>query len=309
MRPTRASRGVVRVFGTVAFDTVGLVERLPSPDTTARVTELAHRFGGTGGNVAVALARLGVRPTLVAAVGPDFAGSDYERRLLDLGVDLSALVRTDQPTAHAYVWSAADHGQATYFHPGASRELAKAEPRPADLAHFGAGEMSAYAPHMERAAVATLDPGQEVFHRRTDEIVALFPLVDVLFLNGHEAARLRRDVGFDDAAAWRHGMKAVVLTRGRDGCEIRTPEGVEAVPAVPARAVDPTGAGDAHRAGFLFGLENGLPYRDCARLASVCAAFAVEAVGPQEGLPGLDAVRRRYEAVFGPWPLEPASKA
>src|SRR5687768_6849028 len=83
--------------GTVAFDTVGLVARLPAPDTTARVRRVETRHGGTAGNVAVALARLGAPPAVVAAVGPDFPGSAYARHLAALGVDTRDLVVVDSP--------------------------------------------------------------------------------------------------------------------------------------------------------------------------------------------------------------------
>lgn len=303
MRDPIARRAMIRVVGTVAFDTVGLVARLPAPDTTARVRQVHTRFGGTAGNVAVALARLGASPSIVAAVGPDFRGSAYEARLTSLGVDLRDVVVGDRPTAHAYIWSDDEGRQATYFHPGASSDLAKAPVRKAAVAHFGAGEMTAYVPHMEAADLVTYDPGQEVFHRPLDEVVAQFPHVDVLFLNRHEAERLRAEAGFDAARAFALGMRALVVTRGAEGCDVVTPEGVERVPAVPAAAVDPTGAGDAHRAGFVLGLARGLPLAACARLGAVAAAFAVEAVGPQEGNADLAHFRARYAAAFGPCPL------
>lgn len=294
---------MMRVVGTVAFDTVGLVARLPTPDTTARVRRVETRFGGTAGNVAVALARLGASPSLVAAVGPDFVGSAYEKHLAALGVDTRDLVVVDRPTSHAYIWSDDAGHQATFFHPGASAELAKAPVRKAALAHFGAGEMTAYLPHMEAADLVTYDPGQEVFHRPLAEIVAQFPHVDVLFLNRHEADRLRTEVGFGAEKAFALGMGALVMSRGVDGCDVITPDGREHVPSVPARAVDPTGAGDAHRAGFLLGLSRGLPLGVCARLGAVAAAFAVEAVGPQEGALALAPFRARYAATFGPCPV------
>lgn len=294
---------VIRVVGTVAFDTVGLVRSLPSPDTTARVRHVETRFGGTAGNVAVALARLGGRPSLAAAVGPDFPGSAYERRLLDLGVDVRDVVVVEEPTSHAYIWSDDAGHQATFFHPGASGQLARAPVRKAAVAHFGAGEMTAYVPHMEAADLVTYDPGQEVFHRPLPEVVAQFPHVDVLFLNRHEAARLADGTGFGPARAFELGMRALVLSKGSDGCDIVTPDGQEHVPVVPARAVDPTGAGDAHRAGFVLGLSRGLPLALCGRIGAVAAAFAVEQVGPQEGAFSLDSFRERYAAAFGACPL------
>jgi len=291
------------IVGAVAFDTVGLVERLPEPETTARVDRVDVRCGGTAGNVAVGLARLGERVELVSAVGPDFAGSAYEARLRSLGVDLGGLARVAAPTSHAYVWTAADGRQMTYFHPGASLALGKAPVREASLAHFSAGEISDYPRRMRAAEQVTFDPGQECHHRALGEIEACLPLVDILFVNERERERLERGIGLTAQKAWEIGLDALVVTHGAKGTEVLTPKGTERVPVAPARVLDPTGGGDAHRAGFLLGLARGLPLAACARLGSVAAAATIEVVGSQEAETDLGAIRARHEAAYGPCPV------
>lgn len=283
---------MLTVVGTLAWDTLALVERLAEPETTGGV-RIVHPDlpGGTGGNVATALARLGAPPRLVSAVGPDFAGSAYERALQAAGVEL-ALLRTRSGSSRAYVFVEAAGRQATYFFSGASRELVAQPVR--GRAHFAAGEVSCYPAMMQQADWVSFDPGQEIFHRDHKEILACLPHVDLLFLNQHERARL--DVSLDDLV--RSGT-TVVESRGRDGTIVHAPQGAVTVPAVPVEAKDPTGAGDAHRAGFLYALERGASLRDAARLANVLGSFAVESIGPQTSLPTRDQALARHAGTYG----------
>lgn len=276
------------VVGTVAWDTLALVERLADPETTGSV-RLVHAdlAGGTGGNVSMALARLGAPPRLVAAAGPDFAGSAYERDLRDAGVDLSGLVRASTPTSRAYVFVEASGRQQTYFYAGASRDLVAQPVR--GRVHFAAGEVACYPAMMQQAEWVSFDPGQEVFHRDHKQILACLPHVDLLFLNKHERDRLALDV----AALVREGT-TVVETRGRQGTVVHAAGGELEVPSVEVPATDPTGAGDAHRAGFLYALDKGADLRTAARFANVMGSFAVEAVGPQSNLPTLAQAKARF---------------
>lgn len=288
---------MLTVVGTIAWDTMAHVARLAEPETTGGVRSVhADLPGGTAGNVATALGRLGARARVVSAVGPDFAGSAYERSLVGLGLDLGGLLRARTPTSRAYVFFEETGRQQTYFYAGASRELAAT--RVGGRAHFAAGEVSCYPAMMQQADWVSFDPGQEVFHRDHKEILACLPHVDLLFMNQHERARL----GLDVPRLVREGT-VVVETRGRDGTLVHAPEGDIAVPGVDAKALDPTGAGDAHRAGFLFALDAGASLRDAARLANVMGSFAVEGVGPQTALPDRDAARARFERAFGAWPF------
>lgn len=284
---------MLTVVGTVAWDTLALVERLADPETTGGV-RLVHADlpGGTGGNVATALARLGAGPRLVSAVGPDFAGSAYERALREAGVDLGGLHRAATPTSRAYVFVEPSNRQQTYFYPGASRDLVAQ--RVGGRVHFAAGEVACYPAMMQQADWVSFDPGQEVFHRDHKEILACLPQVDLLFLNEHE----RRRLGLDLDALTRDGT-LVVETRGKRGTVVHAAGGPVEVPGVDVPAKDPTGAGDAHRAGFLYALDHGADPRTAARFANVLGSFAVEGVGPQSTLPTLPQAKARYAQAYG----------
>jgi ribokinase len=293
----------VQVIGTVAFDTLARVKALPEQEATGGITELHPDLpGGTGGNVAMALAKLGARPRLVSSVGPDFAGSSVEAALRGAGVDLSGLVVSRHPTSRAYVFFDPEGRQVTFFHPGASVELGASAIAPGRT-HFCAGEISRYPDLMRSADWVSFDPGQETFHRDLGEIVACFPHVDLLFLNRHERARFETDASYDVARMFDAGIEAVVETRGAEGTLVHTPSGRYAAPAVPVSTLDPTGAGDAHRAGFLFALEHGADFGRAARFANVVGSFVVETVGAQAGQPTLADALARHEKAYGEKPF------
>lgn len=294
-----AAGRVLTVVGTVALDTLAEVKQLAQPEHTGGVLRIqADLPGGTGGNVAMALARLGAPPRLVSSVGRDFAGSAYERALREAGVGLDGLDASGgEPTARAYVFYEASGRQSTYFFPGARWRL------PPDVAegarlHFCAGDIACYPSLMERAAWVSFDPGQEVFHRDLDQIVACLSHVDLLFLNHHERAMLESRAGLSLPKLLDEGVEAVVETLGRDGTVVHTPRGRFAAPSVPVHVRDPTGAGDAHRAGFLYAMDRGADLGVAARFASVLASFAIEHVGAQTGHPTLEQAVARHEKEF-----------
>lgn len=295
---------MLTVVGTVAFDTLARVRTLASPEETGGVASLQPDTpGGTGGNVAMALARLEAPPRLVSSVGPDFARSSYAAALEAAGIDARGLVVGALPTSRAYVFYDEVGGQVTYFYPGASTEFVV---RPGAIAggraHFCAGEIAAYPTLMEAAEWVSFDPGQELFHRDFAQIERCLPLADLLFTNERELSVLEAR-GWPLRRLLALGMEAIVESRGGDGTLVHTPEGRLAAPALPVRALDPTGAGDAHRAGFLFALERGADLGIAARFANVLGSFVVEQVGAQAGQPTLAQARDRYAKGYGAVPF------
>lgn len=295
---------MLTIVGTVAWDTMARVKRIADRETTGGVVELHPDLpGGTGGNVAVALARLGAASRLVSVVGEDFSGSSYESMLSASGVKLDGLRRSRTRTSRAYIFFDDAGQQVTYFYAGASRELVDTDLRPTGRVHFAAGEIAVYPRLMEGADWVSFDPGQEVFHRDLAELTACLPHVDLLFLNRKERDILEAEAGWTIERLFREGIEVVVETRGAGGCIVHTRKGHFAAPAVEAAMRDPTGAGDAHRAGFLYALERGAEIGVAARFASTLGGSAVEAVGAQAGLPTLAEAVARYEKAFGERPF------
>jgi ribokinase len=295
---------MLTVVGTVAFDTLALVKALASVEQTGGVTRLQPDTpGGTAGNVALALARLGMPSRVIGSVGPDFVSSAYASAFAAAGIDAQGLVVGSLPTSRAYIFFDERGAQMTYFYGGASTEfVARPATLPGGRAHFCAGEIAQYPALMEAADWVSFDPGQEVFHRDFGEIEACLALVDLLFLNKHELA-IFEEKGWDLRRFLDAGGEAVVETRGREGTLVHTKAGRFAAPAINVRAIDPTGAGDAHRAGFLFALERGADLGNAARFANVLGSFAVEHVGAQAGHPTLEQALERHQKAYGEAPF------
>lgn len=289
-------------MGTVALDTLALVERLPATNEAARVQEVRDDFGGCAGNVAAGLATLGLRPRLVSSVNRDFSKSEYGLRLKRLGVEMRSLHQSDLPTARAFLFTEPRGAQQIYYSPGASVEMGKCPPFEAGIAHFAAGEISAYPAYMARCERVSFDPGQECFHRNPEDIRRCLPQVDYLFLNDHELRFLTKALGMDLGDLLDEGPEVIVESKGAKGQVLHLRDQRIVTPAAKARAVEPSGAGDAHRAGFLYGLARGYKLEVCARLGSVMAAFVLEAVGAQANLPTEAKLRERYKREFGKLP-------
>lgn len=281
----------VLVVGSTAFDTLARVPRFPQADEAVKAQSIEAQPGGCGANAARALARLGHEPTLLSAVGLDFPDSPAARALDGDGVDLSQLVHArDHRTARAVMATDDQLQQAIVYDEGATPAMQRLEPVQAGLGLFSPGELRAYPPLMRAVDRVVFDPGQEVFYREAEEVLALLKHADVLVVNEHEAERLANAAG--GIPALLEGLEALVVTHAR-GQRIHRHEGQAEVEALPADVVDPTGAGDAHCAGLTHGLAEGMDVVEASRFGSAVAACVVEHVGAQAGLPTLAEARAR----------------
>ncbi len=291
-----AVRNYVGAFGHVVLDHILTVPYLPRPDTSVGILDQQRYFGGTAGNLARAAARLGMRVSLAAFVGPDFP-ADYRAALRKEGVDLHDL-RTvrGRSTPEAWVFSDGRGHQMTIIDQGpwnlaARLPVPRHSVRDVELVHLGTGRPAYYARVAELAEELgrpiAFDPAQEItylYNRRSFR--SLFRKATYFFGNEHEIAQAMRYMGVTAARDLLHPVEAVIVTRGARGSTIITAQGRMAVPAVrPRRVVEVTGAGDAFRAGFYAGLAHGYDLRRCGILGSAVASFVVEEKGTQTNLP------------------------
>lgn len=288
-----------------------------SPDSPATGTRLLSsssrrpQFGGCAANVGVALQRLGMRVALAFALGDDEEGRAYRRYLALAGVDVAGVQVLPGQTASSYFFLRPDGEADLYFDPGVSRHWV-----PARWALEGARWALltvAPRPSVECFAAAAAECGSRlVWQLKRDEdafapesLRALLAQSRVVVMNEGEAAYLLKGIGAThERELLRQGPELVTITRGAAGCRVITRSASYDVPAVPARAVDPIGAGDAFTAGLLFGLDRGAHPLVAARIGAVLASFVLEAPGAQTGLPGLERLAARYEQAWGePFPL------
>lgn len=284
------------VFGHVVLDTIVRVPKLPEPNTSIQILDRRRHFGGTGGNLARAAGRLGVRVSLASFVGADFP-PDYRAALAADDVDLTDL-RTVRgaSTPTAWIFSDPKGNQVAIVDQGPMKDVA---PRPVlrhsvrdvNLVHIGTGRPEYYAKVADLAEdldrPIAFDPSQEIHYVYTPRTFRnLLARATYFFGNEAEVARAKQFVRATDTRDLLRYVDVVVATRGPKGSTILTRDGSISIPRIrPARVVDVTGAGDAYRAGFYAGLAKGDDLRHAGILGSAVASFVLEARGTQTNLP------------------------
>jgi len=265
---------------------------------------LKHQRGGVAGNMGYTMALLGVPVALVGAVGLDF--EPYGQVLEALGVDLGLVRRVeDDLTATAYMNADMAGNQIAAFYPGPSaltREI-DVTPLARDAAYgiVSAGDPIAMMLHTEQIAAATnliFDPAQQIVILDGDQLSRGIELANVVVGNDYELGMIERKTGYtvDDIA---RKVPMTVVTYGDRGSEIRAGGEVVPIPTVkPEPFTDPTGGGDAYRAGLVAGLllDKDLPV--AGRMAALAATYAIEFHGTQEHTFTRDQFVERYRTAF-----------
>ena len=268
------------------------------------------RRGGVAANIAFGMANLGQRPILVGSVGEDFA--DYRSWLERHGVDCQSVHVSDtRHTARFVCTTDDDMAQIATFYAGAMSDARLIELGPIakrvgglDLVLIGANDPEAMLRHTQECRTRGIpfiaDPSQQLAFADGPEIRRLVDGAAYLFTNEYEAHLTEQKTGWSADEITRR-VDVRVITRGSEGVSIyRKGEDVISVPvAREVRKADPTGVGDAFRAGFLTGLSGGLDLRRCAELGSMLATYVIETVGTQEYQLGQEHFLARLADAYG----------
>jgi len=288
------------VTGSIAYDYLmtfpGRFAEYILPDQLDRlslsflVDEMRRQRGGCAANIAYNLALLGERPRVMATVGQDFG--EYRQWLEQQGVDTS-LIRDEPDLFTASFFGNTDQNghQIASFYAGAmarARELSfhDLEADEIELAVISPNDpqaMAKYAAECQELGIPYLyDPSQQIVRLAGEELREGLEGCSLLVVNDYEFELLREKTGLSAAAIRHTPSRACVVTLGAEGARIWTKEGVYDVPAVPPRrAEDPTGIGDAFRAGLIKGLALGLSWDPAGRMGALAATYALEQIGPQ----------------------------
>jgi adenosine kinase len=287
------------ICGSLAFDTITnfpgrfgdqiMPDQVHILNVSFLVPTLRREWGGCAGNIAYTLKGLGGEPVILAAIG--FDGAEYMARLNKLAIDTTAIRRDEHHyTAQAIIMTDADNNQITAFHPGAmsfSHEApvpARSDIAIAIIAPDGRDAMLMHAQQLHQAGVPfVFDPGQGLPMFDGPALSAFVNQATWVAVNDYEAKMLCDRIGEDLAALSRRAhLKGVIVTLGAEGCDIWEAGHCTRVPGVPAAAVvDPTGCGDALRAGLLYGLERQWPLQRCVALGNRLGALKIACQGGQ----------------------------
>ncbi len=271
-----------------------MAEQLDRVSLSFLVDDLQVRRGGVAANICFGLGQLGLSPVLVGAVGEDF-NSDYRAWLKRHGVDTSAVhVSELRHTARFLCTTDLDQNQMASFYTGAMEEARFIEIEPIaervggiDLVVVSPNDPEAMIRHTVEARELGLpfmaDPGQQLARMEGEQIRALVDGAAYLITNDYEKALLESKTGWSsDEVLGRVGVR--ITTRGPKGCMVEERDGsLHEVPAAPEqRRTDPTGVGDAFRAGFLAGVAWQLGLERAAQVGSMVATYVLEHIGTQE---------------------------
>jgi len=317
--------GRIVVTGSVAFDYLmtfpGKFTEHLIPDRMSRlsvsflVDEMRRVPGGCGPNIAWGLALLGERPALLATAGSDAA--EYRDRLAAEGIDVAGLkLEPDLFTASFFVSTDLDQNQVASFYTGA---MARARRYPLDtldpketafvvISPNDPPAMAAHAAFCRKRRIPFLyDPSQQVTRLSGEEMREGLRGAALLIVNDYESGILMQKTGMAREDLERD-VPVLIVTHGPDGSAIHAPFGggriTHHVPAakVESDALDPTGVGDAYRAGLLRGLRIGAAWPVAGRIGSVAAVYCLENQGPQPPRYSPDAFRARYVRNYGETP-------
>jgi len=289
---------MIAVVGHTAIDHLFQVPKLPGRHNSTYITEHAVYFGGGAANIAAGIAMLGERSRLVSVVGDDFPGSDYDLWLQRLGVVQDITLIKGTRTATAYVFTDDEGDQETFFEWGASTAFSSIEAPALDFVHMATADPDFNVRVAQKSGFASFDPGQDLLRYTPEQLEIILANIDILFSNNHEMDRMCGMLGLEreDLIA---SVPMTVITSGVEGSTLCMDGEGYHVPAVRVEALDPTGAGDGYRAGFLTAFRRGCTPLECCRVGAVVASFVVERPGTQTNLPDRDRMLARYRKVFG----------
>ncbi|HEX4585783.1 MAG TPA: carbohydrate kinase family protein [Burkholderiaceae bacterium] len=306
------------ICGSFAFDSIMvfsgrfkdhiLPDQVHILNVSFLVPSLRREFGGCAGNIAYNLALLDGSPWPMATIGDD--GQPYLDHLDRFRIDRRFVRQVPGTlTAQAFITTDLDDNQITAFHPGAMSHshLNRIEPAGIELAIVGPDGRDGMLQHAQQISEAGIpfifDPGQGIPMFEAAELEWFIERAQYLAVNDYEARLMAAKTGCDLESLARR-LKSVVVTLGAQGSRIHVGGNVLQIPAAPARAVrDPTGCGDAYRAGLLYGIAQGLDWPSTGRLGAVMGALKIEQAGAQRHTPTRAQIEERFLEAFGyrPW--------
>jgi len=302
------------ICGSLAFDTIMVFpghfknEILPDKvhmlNVSFTVPEMRKEFGGCAGNIAYSLKLLGGEGAPMGTVGRDFQA--YAAWLEEQGIDTRFVrVMEEMYTAQAYITTDLDDNQITAFHPGAMG-VSHVQPVPDEGFTLGAvspdgreGMIEHARQFADKGVPFLFDPGQGMPLFNGEELRSFIDAARWVAVNEYEAEVLAKRTGWS-VEQMRERVDALIVTHGAEGSSIYTAsERIDVPSATPSALADPTGCGDAYRAGLLYGLMQGLDWETTGRIASLLGAIKIERPGTQNHHFTPEGFRTRFKREFG----------
>jgi len=302
------------ICGSFAYDTIMvfpdqfknhiLPDKVHILNVSFLVPEMRREFGGCAGNIAYNLKLLGGDPLPMGTVGTDFG--PYAEWMDKNGISRKHIKEVNSYTGQAFITTDKDDNQITAFHPGAmgfshENRVQDAEGVKVGLvAPDGRDGMIQHAEQFAEQGIPFIfDPGQGLPMFGGDELMDFAEKASYIALNDYEAQLFEERTG-KSPHELAEMVDALIITRGGEGSHIYTQKHRHEIPTAKVKGInDPTGCGDAYRAGILYGLLNDMDWETTGRIASLMGAIKVESTGPQNHSFTMDEFKQRYKDSFG----------
>lgn len=309
----------ILVFGSLAYDKIMnfpgyfkdhiLPDKIHNLNVCFTIEKLEENFGGTAGNIAYNLALLNEHPTIISSAGNDF--KEYKKWLEQTGVDLSKIkIIANDSTAFANIMTDQADNQLSAFYPGAMNNACDIDEIEKSLAEKDGETIAIIAPgypkdminlakfYREHKIPFIFDPGQQITTLGADDLRNGIKGAKVFISNDYELSLVMKKTGWSENEIL-DNVEILATTLGEQGSKIQTKERCfEIKPAKPESVSDPTGAGDAYRAGFIKGLIEGWSLDVAGRFAGTVSCYAIENYGTQMHSFDLEKVKQRYQDNF-----------
>jgi adenosine kinase len=311
---TTLSQRVI-ISGSIAYDTIMvfdghfkdhiLPDKVHMLNVAFLVPRMKREFGGTATNIAFNLRAIGGEPVILATIGED--GDPYLKRLERHSIDTSAIRRIETEfTAQAFITTDLADNQITAFHPGAMNNAHETHVSSGGTAVWGTVSpngkqaMMQHAQEFHRAGIPyLLDPGQGLPMFNAQELRDMLSNAAALTVNDYESEMFANTLGISVQALAKL-VPVMVVTRGAQGVSVFEDGHQQDLAAAPiSKAVDPTGCGDAFRAGLLYGLARQRSWIECAQIGAVLGAIKIEHQGPQNHPLNRELVQSRLLSAYG----------
>ena len=269
------------------------------------VPAMRKEFGGCAGNIAYNLQLLGGDGKPMGTVGSDF--TPYADWMDKVGVSRDYLAQIDDAyTAQAFITTDLDDNQITAFHPGAM-DFAHQQSIPAQdgislglVSPDGRDAMIQHAQQFFDAQIPfVFDPGQGLPMFDGDDLMTFIKQATYVTVNDYETELLQERTGLSEQEIAQH-VQALIVTKGGEGSVVHTAEQVLQIPPVAVSELqDPTGCGDAYRAGLIFGIMNEMGWETTCRIASLMGAIKIQHHGTQNHSFTMDEFKQQFEQAYG----------
>jgi ribokinase len=294
-------------IGHTALDYIIKVEKFPIANASTAIEKLKNLYGGAAANVAVVGANIGLKTSLISAVGGEFIGSPYQKQMLNLNINIEDMIIVDdENTPTAFVLTDKNDDQISYFYWGAGREfenneVSKEAVKKVKAVHLATGDpnfnyrASSVAKSLDK--LISFDPGQDLHTYTNNKLKELIKNCSILFGNHFEIAKILERLNLDIQELRSLGPEIVIKTKGKEGSVIYSDKKIK-IDSIYRPAIDPTGAGDSYRAGFLKYYLNGESLGECAKFASAVSSFIIEKEGCQTNIPTFQEALNRMEDFY-----------